>query len=85
MVDMYSERDWACNPPPSLGWADFSIMMEYIPESGHCETGVQYTVPLSIIRIKISRCFLVSLSDCVILQDYKTKQDKAKAAAAATN
>ncbi len=26
------------HPPPSPGWAVFSIMMEYTPESGHCHS-----------------------------------------------
>jgi len=25
------------HPPPSPGWADFTIMMECTPESGHCQ------------------------------------------------
>jgi hypothetical protein len=25
-------------PPPSLGWADFTLMMECTPESGHCHS-----------------------------------------------
>ena len=27
-------------PPPKPGWADFSIMLECTPESGHCESSV---------------------------------------------
>ncbi len=31
------KRGWACTPPPpSTGWADFSIVMECALESGHC-------------------------------------------------
>ncbi len=41
----YSERVGRANPPPpkkknSPGWADFSIMMECTPESGHCGSSV---------------------------------------------
>ncbi len=36
----YSKRGWACTPrpEPSPGWAGFSIMMEYMPKSGHCHS-----------------------------------------------
>jgi hypothetical protein len=35
----YSERGWACTlTPPVPGWANFSIMMECTPESGHCHS-----------------------------------------------
>ncbi len=38
IVDIPSERGWAMGmqPPPSPGWANFSIMMECTPESDYC-------------------------------------------------
>ncbi len=32
------------HPPPSSGWADFSITMECTPESGHCHSVYMYSV-----------------------------------------
>jgi hypothetical protein len=38
MVDRV-KREGACTPlPPSPGWADFTIMMECMPESGNCHS-----------------------------------------------
>jgi hypothetical protein len=33
-----SERGWACPSPPSPAWANFSIMMECMPESNRCHS-----------------------------------------------
>jgi hypothetical protein len=38
-----NERGWACNPPPSPAWANFTLMMECSPESSRCYS--VYTVP----------------------------------------
>jgi hypothetical protein len=45
MVDIVKGGGHA--PPPSLAWANFSIMMEYTPESGHCRS-VCYSVGASM-------------------------------------
>jgi hypothetical protein len=34
----YSERRWGVHPPVSPGLADFTIMKEFTPESGHCHS-----------------------------------------------
>jgi hypothetical protein len=36
----YSERGWACtvHTPPPPAWANFSIMMKCMPESGRCHS-----------------------------------------------
>jgi hypothetical protein len=31
-----NERGWACNLPPPPAWADFTLVMEYTPESSVC-------------------------------------------------
>jgi hypothetical protein len=32
----YNERGWACTPPPSPAWANFTLMSECAPESSRC-------------------------------------------------
>jgi hypothetical protein len=32
------QGEWECTPPPSPGWADFTIMMECTSESGYCHS-----------------------------------------------
>ncbi len=34
----YSERGWACTPPPPPAWANFSIVMKCTPGSGLCHS-----------------------------------------------
>jgi hypothetical protein len=31
-----NERGWACTPPPSPAWANFTLMIECTPESSSC-------------------------------------------------
>ena len=40
MVDIVKLKKDGRAPSSSPGWADFSIMMECTPESGHCESSV---------------------------------------------
>jgi hypothetical protein len=39
-------------PPPSPGWADFTIMMECTPEIGHCHS--VYSVVLPVISLLLT-------------------------------
>ncbi len=36
-------------PPPPPGWADFSIMSECAPESGHCQSVIPTPLPSLIL------------------------------------
>ncbi len=56
----HSKRGWSCTPPPSPAWADFSIMMECKPESGHCHS--VYSVVQRIIQDTV---VLRSIPDCM--------------------
>jgi hypothetical protein len=38
MVDGVNRGNHAPCTPPSPGWAEFTIMMEYTPDSGHCQS-----------------------------------------------
>ncbi len=37
-------------PPPSTGWAEFTVMMEFTPESGHCQSIFTLSSVVSVSR-----------------------------------
>ncbi len=48
-----SERRWACTPPPSPSWANFSIVMGSTQESGRCHSMGRYTRPKSTLPLYV--------------------------------
>ena len=45
-----NERGWACTPPPSPAWANFTLMIECTPESSRCYSVYSVSLPIEAAR-----------------------------------
>jgi hypothetical protein len=57
---------WACIPPPLPAWADFSIVMECTPESGHCHS----------VCTLCSKLFPAQINDVQYMTNYLLLKEK---------